>query len=342
MKFLRILFSPILMLLKAVLYEWIVRLIELIRILCQRCRSIQRKRDLPGRQRKTAKQPCVPISDPAYKRPDPLIYAQYYLMAQGYAVTWDNPDIEVHKGGVLVPSHALDPDTDYELVARIWNNSTEAPVVGLPVQFSFLSFGAGVQSHFIGQTHVNLGVKGGPNHPAFATVPWKTPATAGHYCVQVGFEWIDDLNPFNNLGQENTNVGTAHSPAEFEFQLRNNTRRRQKFDLDVDTYKLPRRDPCPPQGAPGTGGEKGSSTAPRIAGTMNNVPPKHRRENYPVPPGWSVKLDPAAPILDPNEEITVQVTITPPDTFTGRQPFNVNAFHSKGLAGGVTLFVERA
>jgi hypothetical protein len=291
---------------------------------------------LPGRQRKTAKQTCVPISDPAYKRPDPLIYAQFYLMAQGYAVTWDNPDIEVHKGGVLVPSHSLDADTDYELVARIWNNSTEAPVVGLPVRFSYLSFGAGVQSHSVASTSVNLGVKGGPNHPAFATVPWKTPAQAGHYCVQVAFEWIDDLNPFNNLGQENTDVGKAHSPAEFKFQLRNNTRRRQKFDIDVDTYRIPPRDPCPPTGTPG---KKDPNTAP--PGTANNVPPKHRRENYPVPPGWSVKLDPAGPTLDPDEEITVQVAITPPDAFTGRQPFNVNAFHSKGLAGGVTLFVER-
>src|SRR5436190_16955517 len=123
MKYLRILFSPVVTLFKAALYEWIVRLIEVIRILCERCRIIRRRQDLPGRQRKTAKQTCVPISDPAYKRPDPLIYAQFYLMAQGYAVTWDNPDIEVHKGGVLVPSHSLDADTDYDLVARIWNNS---------------------------------------------------------------------------------------------------------------------------------------------------------------------------------------------------------------------------
>ena len=80
---------------------------------------------------------------------------------------------------------------------------------------------------------------------------------------------------------------------------------------------------------------------PKPPGTGSTVPPKHKRENYPVPPGWSVVLNPPSPTLDPNEEITVQVSITPPDAFAGRQPFNVNAFHSKGLAGGVTLFVER-
>ena len=336
MKQLRALLSLILTVLKTVLYEWIVRLIEVCRLLCERCQIWHRNRILPVRLRRTATQPCVRISDPAYKRPDPMIYSQFYLMKQGVAVTWDNPDIEIHKGNVFVPSHALDPNTDYQIVARIWNNSTEAPVVGLPVRFSYLSFGAGTQSHFIGQTHVNLGVKGGPNHPVFAAVPWKAPAQAGHYCIRVGFEWIDDLNPNNNLGQENTNVGTAHSPAEFEFQLRNDTRRRQTYRFDVDTYAIPLQDLCPRRPAP-----KQPPPPRQEPGTVNVVPPKHDRRNYPVPPGWSVKLEPSEPLLAPGNEITVRVFITPPDAFTGRQPFNVHAFHQQGLAGGVTLIVER-
>ena len=36
---------------------------------------------------------CLPLPDDVYRRPDPCIYAQYYLMSQGFAVTWDNPDI---------------------------------------------------------------------------------------------------------------------------------------------------------------------------------------------------------------------------------------------------------
>jgi hypothetical protein len=42
-----------------------------------------------------------------YKRPDPLIYSQAYLMARGLAVTWDNPDIWLTElpapDGTLVP-----------------------------------------------------------------------------------------------------------------------------------------------------------------------------------------------------------------------------------------------
>lgn len=336
MKQLNVLLSLILTILKTVLYQWIVRFIELCRDLREQCQIWHRNRRLPVRLRRTATQPCVHISDPAYKRPDPMIYSQFYLMKQGVAVTWDNPDIEIYKGNVFVPSHALEPDTDYQIVARIWNNSTEAPVVGLPVRFSYLSFGAGTQSHFIGQTHVNLGVKGGPNHPAFAKVPWKTPAQAGHYCIRIGFEWIDDLNPHNNLGQENADVGLAQSPAEFQFQLRNDTRRRQTYRFDVDTYAIPPVDPCPSRPAP-----KEPPPPRQEPGTINIVPPKHDRRNYPVPPGWSVKLEPLEPILAPGDEITVRVFITPPDSFTGRQPFNVHAFHSQGLAGGVTLIVER-
>jgi hypothetical protein len=34
--------------------------------------------------------------------------------------------------------------------------------------------------------------------------------------------------------------------------------------------------------------------------------------------------------------------VTPPDTFHGRQPLNVNAFGAHGFAGGVTFYVESA
>src|SRR5215212_9149113 len=38
---------------------------------------------------------CGRIPDPLIRRPDPCIYSQTYLMAQGLPVTWDNPDIWV-------------------------------------------------------------------------------------------------------------------------------------------------------------------------------------------------------------------------------------------------------
>lgn len=292
---------------------------------------------LPDRLERVSSQRCVQLSDPAYKRPDPLIYSQSYLMQQGLAVTWDNPDIEVRRTGVTVPSHSLEPDTVYDVVARIWNNSTEAPIVGLPVRVSYLSFGAGTQRHTLGETSVNLGVKGGPNHPAFATVKWRTPATAGHYCLQILLDWLDDVNPANNLGQENTNVVTTHSPAEFTFQLRNDTTRGQSYRFDVDTYTPP---PPPPCDQPRT-----ESRRPRPArlapGTILAVPPQHNRRNYDLPPGWTVTLAPAQLVLSPGDETTIRVIVTAPDNFAGRQPINVHAFHREGLAGGVTVYVEQ-
>jgi hypothetical protein len=68
-----------------------------------------------------------------------MIYSQQYLMSQGLAVTWDNPDIHLELGGVTVDSHDLKPNTTYDVIARIWNNSLDAVVVGMPVAFSFSS-----------------------------------------------------------------------------------------------------------------------------------------------------------------------------------------------------------
>ena len=52
---------------------------------------------------------------------------------QGLAVTWNNPDIQLYENGVAVSSSSLKPNADYVIDATIYNNSTEAPAVGLPV-----------------------------------------------------------------------------------------------------------------------------------------------------------------------------------------------------------------
>jgi hypothetical protein len=342
MGLLKIILAFLWVVLRTLLFGWIVGLWRVLREMWQRCRRACAKKRLPGRRGKASPKPCVPISDPAMKRPDPLIYDQYYLMALGFAVTWDNPDIWLELGGVVVPSDQLLPDTTYDVVARIWNGSTEAPVVGLPVNFSFLSFGAGVHSHPVlpgpDLVTVNLGVKGGPGSPAFARTKWKTPPTAGHFCLQVAFTWIDDANPNNNLGQENTQVGASHSPVTFQFQLRNPLRTPQEFRFESDSYALP---PVPDCGDKGnTGRSPGSIAAQRGPWTPVKVPPQHDRRNYPLPPGWSIAFAPDNPRLDAEQEITVVATVNPPAGFKGRQPVNVHAFSGAMLAGGVTFYVE--
>lgn len=270
-----------------------------------------------------------------------MIYSQYDLMAQGFAVTWDNPDIVLRKGGVPVPSSNLVPGAEYEIVARIWNKALDAPVVGLPVLFFYLSFGNGVKGHPIGATAVKLGVKGGPDHPAFATMKWTTPPGPGHYCILVLLAPVDDLNFINNLGQENLSVGTPHSPAEFTFQLRNEKPRDQIFRFELDTYSLPELPPCG-QAEPNPAFTRiGMANLPRLPETTARyVPPRHDRRNYPIPAGWSVEVDPSEPALAPGAEIPVRVRITAPAGFHGRLPFNVNVFDREGFTGGVTLAVE--
>ena len=105
----------------------------------------------------------------------------------------------------------------------------------MPVAFSYLSFGMGAQSHPIGSTTVDLGVIGLPGCPAFAQVAWTTPAALGHYCLQVLLEPPDDSNWLNNMGQRNTDVAQAHSPAVFSFAVGNAGRQRPRtvrFTLD--------------------------------------------------------------------------------------------------------------
>ena len=204
--------------------------------------------------------------------------------------------------------------------------------------FSYLSFGVGVKIHPVGATSVpRLGVKGGPDHPAFASIKWKTPPTPGHYCLLVFLAPADDTNFTNNLGQENIVVRKALSPAEFTFQLRNQSAREQVFRFEVDTYAIPPLPVC-------DGGARQQPQArprpPLVGAQPPAVPAAHDRRNYPVPHGWSVNLDPVAPQLPPEGETTIKVRITPPAGFTGRQPFNVNVFDGQGFAGGVTLYVE--
>src|SRR5205809_3325151 len=150
MRFLQALLSSWMTIVRTIAYEWLLALCALWRRLAGACRRASAAKRIPVRERRAARGQCTPVRDIAFKRPDPLIYSQPYLMSQGLAVTWDNPDIHLELGGATVPSSSLDPDTEYEVVARIWNGSTQAPAVSLPIRFSYLSFGIGATSTPIG------------------------------------------------------------------------------------------------------------------------------------------------------------------------------------------------
>lgn len=275
-----------------------------------------------GRGRDTKQTPCC-TCPPALKKPDPFLYAQYFLMGLGIPVTWDNPDIFIFDGTTPVDPHNLKASTEYTLVARVWNNSTDVPVVDLNVVFSYLSFGMGVTSHAIAATTTDLNAKGLPGCPAFAAVKWTTPPAVGHYCVQVLLEPPDDSNWLNNLGQRNMDVAQPASPAAFAFDVGNHAGPRQRrVHFTVDTYAIPPLRPCDERANAATRARELRQPAPQ------------------VPAGWTVELTPSELVLAPGEEKTVTAEITPPPGFSGRMPFNVTARDDIGPFGGVTLTVE--
>lgn len=286
----------------------------------------------------------IRIPSDSYKRPDPLIYSQQFLSAHGLAVTWDNPDIWLEgvkpdgtRDGIVVPSNNLKINTEYFVVARVWNGSVEAPAVNLPVEFSFLTFGIATLSTFIGAAHIDLPVKGATGYPAFAAVKWRTPPTPGHYCLQVKLIWPDDAEPGNNLGQENIDVKALNSPhAEFTFMVRNEFRERQVLRLVADFYRLYERPSCERQN------DKivAKPTRDEVRRQQENARAEHGRGKFAAPADWTIKLLPEELALDAGEQQQATVDVIAPDGFLGRQAINVNAFVGERLIGGVTLYVD--
>jgi hypothetical protein len=301
---------------------------------------------------------CVDLPSDVYKRPDPLIYDQYYLMKMGLSVTWDNPDIQLFEvdgtapGGIGAPvqSSALQPNHPYKVQVRVWNGSYDAPAVGLPVHLSYLSFGAATISTPIATTYVDLGVKGSAHHPAFAVFDWTTPA-AGHYCLQARLEWADDANPDNNLGQENVDVRAHHSPAEFSLMLRNDASVRRRFVLEADTYRLPDLPSCDQPAAQAwvVPTRHGAPPPTRLAESRARWEHARREQGYgafPLPPEWTVVIEPSELVLAAREERKIDVSIDPQQGFE-LATVNVHAFvlredRTRHIVGGATFYVAKA
>jgi hypothetical protein len=280
-------------------------------------------------------------------RPDPLLYSQPYLASQGLAVTWDNPDIQLYENGTPIPSHTLQPDQDYEVRVRIWNGSYDAPAIGLSVALSYLSFGIATTSTPIGTARVDLGAKGTANHPAFASLTWRTPREAGHYCLQAQLDWADDANPDNNLGQENVQVGTFASPARFAFRVRNEASVPRLIAFEADAYALQEQPPCDDDerfGRPNRYPSRLAESRARWAWARDT----QARERFPVPEGWRVAFEPSRIELDAGAEQEIEIVVeTEDEAFRGSRSFNVHGFaidpRSAGRRhiGGVTVIVSR-
>jgi hypothetical protein len=332
MRILRFVLQQLVGLLKIVAYEWAIAAYQLLRRLIAALCELWKRRKLPHDQAHPDED-CLQVGHPSFRRPDPTIYSQVYLMKLGLPVTWDNPDIRLFRNGAPVDeSQPLLAATQYEIAATLWNNSYDAPVVGMPVEFSFLTFGIATTSTPIGTTFADIGVKGSPSHPATTRIAWTTPPVPGHYCLQVDLKAVDDANPDNNLGQNNLNVALAQSPASFHFAVRNPLREQHTVRLTVDAYQPFELPEC----------EKVERRRERRSQRIDRIVAEHRAHDFGVPGGWDVQLNPASVVLAAGAEVDVELVATPPAGFAGEQRFNVNAVADGIPIGGVSLIVQKA
>ena len=83
---------------------------------------------------------CGAVPDPLIRRPDPCIYSQSFLMAQGLPVTWDNPDIwmapAADPGSIEPDSYHLKDNTDYIVSVQAHNASTD-PAINVKVRLVY-------------------------------------------------------------------------------------------------------------------------------------------------------------------------------------------------------------
>jgi hypothetical protein len=153
--------------------------------------------------------PCVYIPERIINRPDPCIYSQFLLMQLNLPVTWDNPDVAIFLNGVEQYTYDLTVDTEYDVVITVHNSSRDKPALGTRVEVRWIEFGAGAQiRHPIATLTANVPTWPGTDNVA---TKWRTPASPGHYCIEVELFHPKDGNPSNNRGWNNTQVKAAAS-----------------------------------------------------------------------------------------------------------------------------------
>jgi hypothetical protein len=224
------------------LWRILVALVLAILLLLRRLLGL-----LAGDEERTRPERCNELPPHVKRKPDPCLYSQTWLMAQGLAVTWDNPDIWVSElDGTPVSSDALQAAHDYLVHARIHDASFD-PALATQVRCLYRpwSFNSPnrvpVEVNPDGSEHVVI-VHIAPWSSEVAVFRWRTPAQGGHYCLQVECFHPDDKNPNNNLGQENTTVigaSAAGMAITDQLDLFNTGRLAEQFVIAADGYVIP-------------------------------------------------------------------------------------------------------
>lgn len=192
----------------------------------------------------------VPFPEDLMRRPDPCIYSQWFLEAQGFPVTWDNPDIWMARKatpGVVEPdSYHLLENTDYIVSVQAHNAGTDL-AVGVRVRLVYRPWS--FNSPDLTPVEVDAGghevfriVNIPPMGSAITTFAWHTPAVgpeSSHFCLQAMLSHPMDVNPGNNLGQENTQVlDTDGQTAHLLVPLHNPARVAQRLAIAARHYRI--------------------------------------------------------------------------------------------------------
>jgi hypothetical protein len=134
-------------------------------------------------------------------------------------VTWDNPDVKIFFNGVEQYTYDLTANTQYDLEITIHNSSREKPALGSRIDVKWVEFGAGGHIRHAISSHL-IDVPVWPNVQVVHTT-WRTPASPGHYCIEVDIDHPDDGNPSNNRGWNNTVVKAAASEVQVPIRIFN-------------------------------------------------------------------------------------------------------------------------
>lgn len=208
------------------------------------------------------KKPCGRLPEAIIRRPDPCIYSQKLLQAQGLPVTWNNPDIWVARAdnpsNIEPDSYHLVEDTDYIVSVRAHNASTEL-AVGVRVRLNYRPWSFNSPDLTPVETDVNGNevfrfVDIMPMSSIITTFKWHTPKLEQgeqnkHFCIQASLHHPMDINTANNMGQENTNVYSANPghvvPGEvlkFSVPLYNRSKNARRFKFEAFIYEVNQKD----------------------------------------------------------------------------------------------------
>ncbi len=154
---------------------------------------------------------------------DPYMYSQWdsstwHLNPLDNNPRWNNPDIQLYEQGTWneVASNDLEVLTTYTIRATIHNN-IDVEATDTEVSFEWAFYGGGQRTwNFINLDPIDVPGLG----QAVAEIDW-TPSITGHNCLRVNIDQYWDENLDNNMGQENTDVSPASSPAKVYFTLHN-------------------------------------------------------------------------------------------------------------------------